>query len=297
MIGFAKWEDRPALAELWQVCFEEERRYANFFFNNAFRPENCLVYRVAGRPAAMLHLLPAKIVCGGKPVRIHYVFACATAPEHRSHGYMNALLAYAALVGSQREEQFSAILPASPGLYDYYAKSGYMTFFERDEYRLSAEQLREKAAVRRERRAFTPATLNRMRGALLRDREGAVLWENGAFWFAVEDNRIYGGKLVCAEGPSYAVCRREQPDVCEITEFMSAPEHLPALFAALLQEMPVQDYHIRLPKGSGLFAAAGVPSLSAPEPAFCGMLRPLDGTSMEQIHVGDQRPYLGLGKD
>ena len=100
MIGFAKWEDRPALAELWQVCFEEERRYANFFFNNAFRPENCLVYRVAGRPAAMLHLLPAKIVCGGKPVRIHYVFACATAPEHRSHGYMNALLAYAALVGS-----------------------------------------------------------------------------------------------------------------------------------------------------------------------------------------------------
>ena len=78
---------------------------------------------------------------------------------------------------------------------------------------------------------------------------------------------------------------------------MSAPEHLPALFAALLQEMPVQDYHIRLPKGSSLFAAAGVPSLSAPEPAFCGMLRPLDGTSMEQIHVGDQRPYLGLGKD
>ena len=149
------------MAELWQVCFEEERRYANFFFNNAFRPENCLVYRVAGRPAAMLHLLPAKIVCGGKPVRIHYVFACATAPEHRSHGYMNALLAYAALVGSQREEQFSAILPASPGLYDYYAKSDYVTFFERDEYRLSAEQLREKAVVRGGRRAFTPATLNR----------------------------------------------------------------------------------------------------------------------------------------
>ena len=78
---------------------------------------------------------------------------------------------------------------------------------------------------------------------------------------------------------------------------MSAPEHLPALFAALLQEMPAQDYHIRLPKGSGLFAAAGVPSLSAPEPAFCGMLRPLDGASLEQIHVGDQKPYLGLGKD
>lgn len=84
-----------------------------------------------------------------------------------------------------------------------------------------------------------------MRSALLRDREGSVLWGDSAFWFAVEDNRIYGGKLVCAEGPSYAVCRREQPDVCEITEFMSAPEHLPALFAALLQEMPAQDYRIR----------------------------------------------------
>ena len=72
MIGFAKWEDRPVLAELWQVCFEEERRYANFFFNNAFRPENCLVYRVAGRPAAMLHLLPARSRCASTmclPVR------------------------------------------------------------------------------------------------------------------------------------------------------------------------------------------------------------------------------------
>ena len=80
-----------------------------------FRPGNCLVYRVAGRPAAMLHLLPAKIVCGGKPVRIHYVFACATAPEHRSHGYMNALLAYATLVGSQREEQFCCDSARQPG--------------------------------------------------------------------------------------------------------------------------------------------------------------------------------------
>lgn len=297
MIGFANWEDRPALAELWQACFEEERRFANFFLNNAFRPQNCLVYRVGGRPAAMLHLLPARIVCRGKPVRAHYVFACATAPEHRSHGYMNALLAYAALVGAQREEAFSAILPASPGLYQYYEKAGYTTFFERDTYLLGAEQLRELACAAPGRAVLPPAALNRRRSALLQSREGSVLWDDGAFWFAVANNNAYGGRLVCAAGPSYAVCRPARKDVCEAAELMGEPADMPGLFAALLREAPAREYRIRLPKNSGLLEAAGVPALSAPEPAYCGMLRPLGGASLEQLYIGEQKPYLGLGKD
>lgn len=297
VIGFANWEDRPALAKLWQVCFEEERRYANFFFNNAFCPENCLVYRVGGQPAAMLHLLPASMVCGGKAVRIHYVFACATAPEHRSHGYMSALLAYAALVGAQREEQFSAILPANPSLYAYYAKSGYQTFFERDEYLLRAEQLREQAAEVEGRKYLPAEVLNRIRNTLLQNWEGAVLWDDRAFWFASEDNRAYGGRLVCTHGPAYAICRYAGEGLCEVTELMCTTEHLPKLFGAMLQEMPASNYRIRLPKGSGLLEMAGLSSLSAPEPVFCGMLRPLDGASMDQLQVGEKKPYLGLGKD
>lgn len=297
MIGFANWEDRPALAALWRVCFEEGRRYANCFFNNAFRPQDCLVYRVGDRPAAMLHLLPARVVCGGKAVRAHYVFACATAPEHRSHGYMNALLAYAALVGARREERYSAILPASPGLYEYYAKSGYVTLFERDVYLLDAAQICERASSVPERLLLPPAALNRVRTEQLLDRDGSVLWDDRAFWFAAADNGVYGGRLVCAAGPSYALCRPAEQGVCEVTELMGAPENMPALFAALLREAPARSYRIRLPRGSGLLEAAGVARLSAPEASFCGMLRPLGGASLEQLHTEEKKPYLGLGKD
>lgn len=210
---------------------------------------------------------------------------------------MSALLAYAALVGAQREEQFSAILPANPSLYAYYAKSGYQTFFERDEYLLRAEQLREQAAEVEGRKYLPAEVLNRIRNTLLQNWEGAVLWDDRAFWFASEDNRAYGGRLVCTHGPAYAICRYAGEGLCEVTELMCTTEHLPKLFGAMLQEMPASNYRIRLPKGSGLLEMAGLSSLSAPEPVFCGMLRPLDGASMDQLQVGEKKPYLGLGKD
>ena len=123
------------------------------------------------------------------------------------------------------------------------------------------------------------------------------LWDDRAFWFASEDNRAYGGRLVCTHGPADAICRYAGEGLCEVTELMCTTEHLPKLFGAMLQAMPASNYRIRLPKGSGLLEMAGLSSLSAPEPVFCGMLRPLDGASMDQLQVGEKKPYLGLGKD
>lgn len=301
MIGFANWEDRPALAALWQISFDEERRYANFFFNNRFLPENCLVYRSGNKVAAMMHLLPAWVVQNGKPVRAHYVFACATQPEHRSHGYMNALLAYAALVGTQREEQYSVILPANRSLYKYYAKSDYQTFFERDEYELSDLQMRAFASERLWSRAvLPPGQLNGIRDKALQNQNGSVLWDDISFWFAVQNQLSYGGKLVCAEGAQgdgYALCRTAERDTCEVTELMSSGNSLPNVLAGILKEMPAPLYRLRLPKNSGLLKRFAREPLPLPSSTACGMIKPLGGVSLEQLNVGQNAPYLGLGKD
>lgn len=301
MIGFASWEDRPALAALWQVSFEEERRYANFFFNNRFLPENCLVYRSGSKVAAMLHLLPAWVVQNGKRVRAHYVFACATLPAHRSHGYMNALLAYAALVGAQREEQYSVILPANRSLYKYYEKSDYRTFFERDEYELSDLQMRAFASEQPwSRSVFPPGQLNGVRYEVLQNQNGSVLWNDASFWFAVQNHAAYGGKLVCAEGTQgrgYALCRTAERGTCEVTELMVSGNSLPNVLAGILREMPARLYRLRLPKNNGLLERFAKEPLPLPSSVACGMIKPLGGASLEQLHAGQNAPYLGLGKD
>ena len=61
-ISFAQWGMQKQLANLWEICFAEQPRPTNFFFNNCFQPQNCLLYKVGDQVAAMVHLLPAKII-------------------------------------------------------------------------------------------------------------------------------------------------------------------------------------------------------------------------------------------
>lgn len=129
-ITFAQWGMQKQLANLWQICFEELPRAVGFFFNNCFQPQNCLIYKVGDEVAAMVHLLPARILEKDYMARAHYLYAAATLPKYRSKGYMAALLKCAECVAEKRGDQYSVLLPASRKLYDYYARFGYMPSFE-----------------------------------------------------------------------------------------------------------------------------------------------------------------------
>ena len=112
MIGLAEWKMRAELAQLWQACFHEPRRYPTYFLNNYFRPEDCLVYQVHGKIAAAVYLLPARVVLSDGTAQAHYIFAAGTQPHFRSRGFMASLLAYAALYGTKRGDRYSVVLPA-----------------------------------------------------------------------------------------------------------------------------------------------------------------------------------------
>ena len=290
MIGFASWGMRSELSRLWQICFEEPARPADFFLNNFFSPRNCLVYRVGETVAAAVHLLPARVVSKNGAVRAHYVYAAATLPQYRGRGYMASLLACAAMEGARRGDRYSVVLPADEGLYGLYEKSGYTRFFRVRNLSVGAERLRTMAGDKTSPKTlFDFRRLSLLRNSLLGQNIGSVLWNEKMVWFAAGMGSVYGDRLVCSRTGNafaYALCRPSD-GFCAVLEAMADKEAFAGLAASLLREAPAPEYRFRLPV-SGLFPGEGKPS------AF-GMIKPIGGSALEEIR--SDAPYLGLSLD
>ncbi len=293
-IALAKWGMQRELAALWEECFGEPSRQVKFFFNNAFQPQNCLVYLAEGKLAAMVHLLPSGVLWNGGFVQAHYIYAAATKPEYRSNGYMRALLNCAAYIGRRRGDEFSLLLPANRSLYRYYAAAGYFHLFELRNLELNKEQVADFS----EGRPFCPVLpdyrkMKLLRNKLLSDLSGSVLWDARAVAYADSINRLYGGKLICTRNGqhfAYALCRELEGGICEVEELMSRPEDLPFLLGNLLKGFPAENYRFRLPNDHKLFPSMG-------EASQFGMIKPLGKRKAEDLLDGAYKPYLGLTLD
>lgn len=292
MIELARWNMRAELSRLWQDCFQESKRFPDYFLNNYFRPRDGLVYRVSGRIAAAVYLLPAAVVLNGRRMQAHYIFAAGTFPEFRSRGFMASLLAYAAIYGAKRGDCFSVVLPADAPLYCFYEKNGYFDFYTVRSVPVSRPRLRQMAAEPPcGRLVVSAAELNALRGSVVSRWEGSVLWSDEMFHFATGFGSAYGDRLVCSGNRgfrSYAICRMEGKQVCSVRETMSAPGGMPGLASAILKQTPAETYRFRLPADCGLFRGEG-------ETERCGMIRPIGGTSWEKSAFS--APYLGLALD
>ncbi len=283
---------RGELSALWRAAFGDPARVPRYFLNNIFTPRDCLVCRVGGRVVSAVYLLPARILAGERTFRAHYVFAAATLPEFRSHGFMSSLLAYAALAGAERGDCFSAVVPSGGGLFGFYAAQGYSDFFRVRTLSVPAGRLCGIAGGARYagRTLASPEGLDALRGRCLRGCGGSLLWSARMFHSACGLSGTYGDRLVCARGgggTGYALCRREGRE-CRILELMADEGAAPSLAAALLREMPAETYRLRLPAGCGPFPGEG-------EPARFGMIKPLGGFSVRDAEPFF--PYLGLAMD
>nr|WP_319488448.1 GNAT family N-acetyltransferase [uncultured Caproiciproducens sp.] len=294
MICSADWEMRGELAEIWKTCFDEPVRPAKYFLNNYFRPEDCLVYKMGDKIAAVVYLLPTRIAAGAKPVQAHYIYAAATLPQYRGHGYMAALLAAAALVGANRGDQYSAVLPAEPGLYSLYEKSDYIKFFKASTLSFSLEEMcsmAESGIVTKT--ILTYGQMNGLRNAKLAGKTGSVLWSDEAFGFAVGMGKVYGDRMICSRTAgkfAYALCRETNPDTCLVLELMADGDTIRDLAANIISSVPAEKYIFRLPADEVFFGKKG-------ETFDFGMLKAIGGSVLDQLLQDSAAPYLGMPLD
>ena len=295
MIEFAKWDMRRELAHIWQVCFDEPKRFPNYFLNNCFRPENCLVYTVGGHAAACLYMLPAMLASDGGDLQAHYIFAAGTLPEMRGRGYMSDLLAAAASAGAGRGDMYSAVLPSQKSLYRFYEKSGYKSFFKVRTLTVRRDKM-EQTACHAQGKMFNVIcgshSLNSLRRLCLVPNTGSLMWSDAMFSFCTGMGKIYGEKLICVksgDNTAYAVCSAAGGGSCLISEAMAdSTEAASLLWAAVLNKTNAENYMFRLPADSMIFPGNG-------ELSVFGMIKPLCG--INSFKFTPNRPYLGLGLD
>lgn len=130
MISFGKTEYIPEQKKLWQKIFGDSERYLDSFFDKVYRDENTLVYLENNSVVAALYMIPYKMLIDGKENEIIYLYALATHSDYRGQKIMSKMIQKSIDISKTRNYALSVLIPAEPGLFEFYRKFGYEESFE-----------------------------------------------------------------------------------------------------------------------------------------------------------------------
>lgn len=186
-------QDVPALRENWRSSFGDTDAYLDFFFERRFVPDDTLVACLNGAVVSQCFLLPVRLRTRDGILDAYYLFAAATHPVYRGQGIMQQLLHYANIVCKESRKDAIVLLPGSPELYDYYARSGYRTVFSRRRMDLTREELSDLSVPIRETGDACSVV-----GRILSCRDG-LFWDAQALQYALAEHRLFRGPYAASE--------------------------------------------------------------------------------------------------
>jgi len=285
------------ITDLWLSCFAERREAVDLFFAVHYYPKNTLVLKLGERIVAMVHMLPLEILTDAGRLQAHYIYAAATHQAFRGQGLMGRLMARAAEEGVARGDHYALLLPADPGLYDFYGKHGFVRFFKTAFCEFSRRELENAGYVSSTvaaRANVTPRALRTTRDRGVAVRRGSAVWSEQAIDYAVRVTKLYGGQLVTthSEGRlAYALCSAVAAGRCEVQEFAAALSDEASLCSAIVDCVPAEHFRFRLPTHRTLLGRVG-------RPLDFGMIKPLTvAAAQSQLLTEASTPYLGLTLD
>lgn len=124
MVTFANESMLPQLVTLWQKSFGDSTDYIRMFLAWNFDRIKTIVYVTDENteiPVSVAYLLPVTYVEKGKAdMPCWYLYAAATLPEYRGHGYFAEILKFV----EQKLPEPMILVPGEESLISYYEKQG-----------------------------------------------------------------------------------------------------------------------------------------------------------------------------
>ncbi len=118
-------EYSESLKKLWIDTFGDSEEYVSLFFDCGYAPAECFAEIVDGKAISVLYLLDGFIKTEEKFFKGRYLYAAATATEHRGKGIMAKLIREAQSYADNNNISFISLVPADEGLYGYYSRFGF----------------------------------------------------------------------------------------------------------------------------------------------------------------------------
>lgn len=125
----ASFEDQERIKnetrDLWRLVFKDPEPFIELYFNRVYTGESNYTCQINGRVVAALQALPYTLLYHGNEVKTVYISGVSTHPDMRNQDIGNNLMKQVHFNLYHKEVIFSALIPAEPWLYGWYAKCGY----------------------------------------------------------------------------------------------------------------------------------------------------------------------------
>ncbi len=169
----------PGLRQLWQDAFGDTEAFLDTFFDSAFAPQRCLCASDGQQIAAAAYWFN----CG----EYAYIYAVATAKQHRGKGLCHALMENIHQLLARQGYAGAIVVPGEESLRQFYAGMGYKDFGGIREF--SCEAGTEAATLRPVdsetfaalRRQYLPA------GSVVQEGENLAFLRRFAAFYAGDD--------------------------------------------------------------------------------------------------------------
>lgn len=120
---------KEKVRQLWEQCFHDSPAFTDLYFRTRYSNEANIAIQSGESVIAALQMLPYPMTFCGKTINTSYISGACTHPDFRGKGVMRELLAESFGRMHTQGVLLSTLIPAEPGLFDYYTRSGYAPVF------------------------------------------------------------------------------------------------------------------------------------------------------------------------
>lgn len=225
-------EDVSSLKELWREAFDEDEVQLNSFFDNIFSPQIAFAAKDNEKLVAMVYMLPTMV----NGIKSAYLYAAATKKDYQGQGIMSGLIDYG-INNSNIELCFT--MPASPSLYSYYAKLGFVPLKQSNTYCSRKDLL--QIAKNYEQEEIIVNSYCGIRNRVLKNN--FLFWNNNHIDFALNYEESYGSKVI-KNNFGYALLSEDE--VCTVSELICDEKNIPYMINDILKNTNCESFVFRL---------------------------------------------------
>lgn len=248
MINFscANNDDSNQLKQLFISVFNESEKAASLFFYYNFIPQNVYVAKCNNKIISALFMIPSKLVTPVGVEKLNYLYGACTATEYRNKGVMSRLIKYAIAQQHKVGTSYTALLPASDSLYNYYAKLGFKPVFKAHTSTYNRQNNPYSKCDKILFNNYSFDNMAQLRFNICIDKLGAVLWTAKNIENAVNYSQIYGGNLLVTQY-GYALYYVENAVTVNVQEIITTNHYFGNFINTFFHNRNINEVRVKSP--------------------------------------------------
>lgn len=129
--------EKNRIRSLYEEVFDDSQYFMDYYFNSYIMGTINFVCEYDGQIIGMATIHPKVLIVSDKAYKAGYVYAVATAPEHRGKGIMAKILDYIYSYAKSNDYEYLYLIPVNPRIYE---GQGYKLIRQKSEIKINTKK-------------------------------------------------------------------------------------------------------------------------------------------------------------